>query len=842
MANTKDELEYATLLGKRERWFAKLQNTFNMLKTLPEKQDIFVARCKLLEQEAIKFHDVQDRLAKVQLILNKDIDIAQSDEAYDELYYQILAKVDSIKQKERDNVSPNTSVTHDLKSVRPKLPPIRIDKFGGDLDKFPAFKSLFDTLVHDTDLPDIQKFAFLKSYLEYPASSVLDHFDLTTENYTLAYDKLVERYTDVRVVGTHLLNKLVQFKPLPNGNLKSLRSFLDTFCVHYASLNSLQIPDLLDFIFFNMALKLLDHDTKRLFEEKSTAEEFPKFNDLVSFIKDQVKIAFLLETPKTAQIPIRSETKPGRSNNSISSNTKSFLAGSHSNNSSTPAGNKRIQCPICKAEHKIYVCSEFASKPLSHRINKVRALNLCFSCLGKHLRSECLSTSKCRQCHSSNHHSLLHAENSSSNTTSNSTSMSLPIANSSTQALSCRTYNSKSNRIPSMGLLSTAVARIKNRENDWVSCRLVIDPASESSFISESLVQTLQLRRRSCPVDVVGIGASTFKNHKGAVSFCLAPTHTDNPILEVDAIILSKITADLPRYPLDPKIKRGFALRLADPDFDLPSKVDILLGVEHYSEVLTNNSSLISGEPAAMNSVFGYIIFGKVLGVPMKPTLSFLTHTPTLDQLLQRFWESEECQSPSQSGKHDDECDEYFRDTTTRDELGRYQVSLPFKQTLRPSDLGSTKQVALKRLLQLERRFDRNPEFQKQYTENVMDFIKRDHIRLSPSSAEYLMTHHAVIKEHSTTTKVRIVFNGSEKSNKSISLNDMLHAGPKLQTDISTILLNFRLHPVTLTSDIKQCFGVLDSIQKIGNLYTFSGARTPLYLYPNGNLLLFLSD
>jgi hypothetical protein len=44
----------------------------------------------------------------------------------------------------------------------------------------------------------------------------------------------------------------------------------------------------------------------------------------------------------------------------------------------------------------------------------------------------------------------------------------------------------------------------------------------------------------------------------------------------------------------------------------------------------------------------------------------------------------------------------------------------------------------------------------------------------------FSMPHHGVLKETSSTTKLQVVFNGSEKSSNGVSLNDILMIGPKV--------------------------------------------------------------
>ena len=43
------------------------------------------------------------------------------------------------------------------------------------------------------------------------------------------------------------------------------------------------------------------------------------------------------------------------------------------------------------------------------------------------------------------------------------------------------------------------------------------------------------------------------------------------------------------------------------------------------------------------------------------------------------------------------------------------------------------------------------------------------------------MPHHCVLKDASTTTKLRVVFDASAKTTTGLSLNDCLMVGPKLQ-------------------------------------------------------------
>ncbi|XP_076384171.1 uncharacterized protein LOC143262190 [Megalopta genalis] len=70
----------------------------------------------------------------------------------------------------------------------------------------------------------------------------------------------------------------------------------------------------------------------------------------------------------------------------------------------------------------------------------------------------------------------------------------------------------------------------------------------------------------------------------------------------------------------------------------------------------------------------------------------------------------------------------------------------------------------------------------------------------------FYLPHHAVIKTSSSTTKVRVVFDGSAKSSSGLSLNDALNTGPTIQDDIFALLIRFRLHTYVLTGDIEKMY------------------------------------
>ena len=93
---------------------------------------------------------------------------------------------------------------------------------------------------------------------------------------------------------------------------------------------------------------------------------------------------------------------------------------------------------------------------------------------------------------------------------------------------------------------------------------------------------------------------------------------------------------------------------------------------------------------------------------------------------------------------------------------------------------------------------------------------------------------HAVHKEHSTTTKVRVVFDASAKSSNGVSLNDTLLVGPTIHPPLIDVLLRFRLHRIALTADVSKMYRAVELTPTDRDLHRFvwrNNVKDPLIDY-----------
>ena len=114
-------------------------------------------------------------------------------------------------------------------------------------------------------------------------------------------------------------------------------------------------------------------------------------------------------------------------------------------------------------------------------------------------------------------------------------------------------------------------------------------------------------------------------------------------------------------------------------------------------------------------------------------------------------------------------CEKHFLDTTRRIEDGRFKVRLPFKSDAKV--LGNSYEVAKRRFLALERKVNKVPVLKEMYIEFMKEYLNLGHIspieNTVPRKPHYFI--HQCVRAQSTTTKLRVVFDGSSKISTLIS-------------------------------------------------------------------------
>ncbi|XP_024867312.1 uncharacterized protein LOC112451722 [Temnothorax curvispinosus] len=529
-------------------------------------------------------------------------------------------------------------------------------------------------------------------------------------------------------------------------------------------------------LFNHLVVELFDPRT-RLEWESSSGDSFepPTHATLMTFINKRI-LTLNAANPKT--------TKPASEQ---SRSAKTYVA-----KRSEPS-----QCPLCKGKHSLMGCPDFKAKVASERKTVVETNKLCFNCLGNHQVAKCKSTRNCFTCNA-RHHSMLHDAY---------VSATAPLAEVSTLSAVGKTDDSKAI------LLATARVTIADRHGDPHEVRVLIDQGSEVSIVSESLVQRLRLPRSRTRVSIFGIGGSQSGSTRGKVSLTIKSKTTGATLTAVAFVLprLSLYQGAANNCRTSWPHLRG--LPLADPRFAANDPVELLLGAEVCSTILEDG--LRRGEPQtpiAQKTILGWILSGGC-GATLHCHHSSLQCTADHDlaELVRRFWE-QESEPPASVAltPEEEECEQHFVRTHERTPAGRYVVRLPFAST--PKHLAETRKPAERLLTAMERKCARDFRFGELYRSFMREYEDLGHLEaVAPSDenttrGECYLPHHGVLKEASTTTKLRVVFNGSQRTSSGDSLNDHLFAGANLLPALADVLLRWRRHRYVMITDIEKMY------------------------------------
>ncbi|GBL94040.1 hypothetical protein AVEN_185016-1 [Araneus ventricosus] len=277
---------------------------------------------------------------------------------------------------------------------------------------------------------------------------------------------------------------------------------------------------------------------------------------------------------------------------------------------------------------------------------------------------------------------------------------------------------------------------------------------------------------------------------------------------------ISRATLSLPNQDAWREMESwGFRLTFSCSESSESCEISLLIGSDFYWS-LTNRIKRLDSSLVAVETSLGWSLQGKC-DEQSDCTSVHLIHSEeeSISAELRRFWEIESLGIRDKDsvalGNGDEEIlSEFDKSISFVD--GGYRVSLPWKPGMREA-LQNNKTVARKRFEGLVRRFKCDHELFSEYKDVIDDYVREGIVErtscdsLSNSQGFYL-PHHAVIRSDKTTSRLRIVFDGSAHEDRHLLLNQSLYTGPNLHPNIFKLLLRFRETPVAFTADVKSAF------------------------------------
>ncbi|UYV75619.1 hypothetical protein LAZ67_13000765, partial [Cordylochernes scorpioides] len=368
---------------------------------------------------------------------------------------------------------------------------------------------------------------------------------------------------------------------------------------------------------------------------------YPSYDELIAFLEKYAR--------SLANLRLRETSKTSPKPNKVYSHATS-VSRPNSNAACTP-------CMLCQNSHLLSKYQLFRDKSLQERWRFVRDNGLCYNCLrSNHLVYACKLTAVCGVC-KLRHHTLLHAFTSESHD-SNSLPGAIHAVESSnanrvdSSVRSNVNYLARLNAViqthsinhsssSSQILLSTALIRVNDLYGYSCMARALIDTGSQRTLITDSLRKTLNLPVNYSDASMYGIRDNCLEKPLGEMDITFSP-HYSNMLFTAKALILNKITCNLPNFVMErSRWPHLVGLRLADPTFDKPAPIDIIIGSDIAPSLYTGQVRFKNEKcPTACNSKLGWLLSGKIMAQQSDGSLhhSVLTFCATsIDNQLRRF-------------------------------------------------------------------------------------------------------------------------------------------------------------------------------------------------------------
>lgn len=814
------------LLVRRSSIKGQITKSKNYLDKLSKNESLKKIELTELNVKLAKLYDLSARFDELQSQIevinsaNLQNELDEREKIEDELSLTIATGKDLYNQYSNKD---SPQCTSDPQDSGIKLPKIQIAKFDGSYFHWLEFRDTFKSLIDSSkQLTSIHKFHYLISYLEGDAARIISNLEVSSKNYKEAWRLLCDRYDNKRLLINHHLKSLFNIHPFAKESEKSLRFLVDHVTKNLRALSSLGQPtDHWDtLIIFNLSAKL-DNGTLAKWEEfRNDVEDVPTLDSFKKFLIDRADVLQSLNRNK--QDNYYNKNNQSQQNNQQKNHTnkheKNNYVKSFVTTNKNKGENSSFLCIICEQNHKIYTCPTFKSKPIEQKLADVAKYKLCSNCLRQgHPTNDC-RFGPCREC-KQRHNSLLHQ------------SPTQPNSNISVNQSQVVNSDFSNHNVVDV-LLSTALIEVRNPiTGQSETARALLDSGSQSTFITRELKQKLCLNsNRISSLKIVGIGN---QNSTEVVESCTAELNSKVKKFSVtlNLLVLNDLTGQLPKNNIDIRhLNIPKNIQLADPSFNQPSKIDILIGADLFWDLLNSEQmSLGPNNPKLQYSQFGWLISGPV-GTSFSTTIR-CNHAITknscnmnfdeerVDTMLTKFWDIEEIPSKPILSERDRACEKHFLQNTKRDNNGRFVVTLPLSK---PSDsLGESYNIAKKRFFNLERRFRKNPTLKNQYVIFLKEYQLLGHMSEAPvekPDPAYFLCHHAVFKNESESTKIRVVFDGSVPTSSGLSVNDILMLGPNIQNSLFSILIRARQYKYLLTGDIEKMYRQVNVAETSRNL------------------------
>ena len=670
-----------------------------------------------------------------------------------------------------------------------RLPKLDLPRFGGNVKDWPSFWELFENAVDGTELPEVSKFAYLRTVLDGDAARCIEGLSLTAAHYGKAVALLKERFgREELIIVSHVQSLLnIQVK---GSSTETLRELLDKLLADVRSLETLSITGERYGVFLTPIILSKLPEKMRMDWARVSAQKESDLDFLLNFVKVEIESR---ERSNAFSAAADAPTRKTEERRTTGKATVSALQ--------TPS---RTGCGVCRGTHRTDKCWTLRDGTLEERRTMLREAGLCFACLGPDHRANACQH-RCSDC-GKRHHRLLCAPpppGAAAPDTSTTPTPSLHAVNPGGCSAS----------------LQTASISVVCPDGRRVTATALLDSGADRSYVTSSLVRKVKphfVSRTDIRYAPFGCNQpSQLNSYMFSLDLCPVDVHEIDECTRLTFTEVPSICTPLRRQRIPPSELHKLGGRpLSDAfDHDRQLKVDLLIGLDHYWSVMSGRAIRLSYGLVAQESLFGWVVSGSYPcnehQVSVSASCPSLVSLNVTDAAARAMWELD-CIgiAPHEHGDGNDVILKQF-ESTVRYDGERYEVALPWNG--KEIDLLDNRRSAESRLNGLCMKLRRDPSLLVGYQCALNEFERLEFVEPVATSdvsscPVFYLPHRPVVRESSSTTKIRPVFDASARDRNGLSLIDCLNAGPSLLPSMVDVLLRFRRHAVALTADISKAF------------------------------------
>jgi hypothetical protein len=484
---------------------------------------------------------------------------------------------------------------------------VEIPDFFGDIRKYQYFKETFITLTQGAS--NIEKLSILKSKLKGIAQHQLDTMTIIGNNYGAAWHALDRRFGNVRMIFAKELKYLTELKQVHANSTKELEHLILAvrgFMANIQSMGFEQNPLSEAFIVTFVEGKM-DIITRTEYErDLRSSADFPTVKEMLNALDRRLEI--LQAARFSAKKPTNAEKEDPRKYHRRERREKAFQF----MQITEPAPQKyedSIRCYICLKDHYVEKCPTLIAAPMKQKM--LMHYKVCLRCLRhKYVKGKVcknLKYVKCDNCHK-DHHTLLHYEKSIAIQPAVSQNQVVLQTINKQEEVSEPNEGSENKFQASKVVLPTGYAHVLSEHAGPTLVRCMLDSGSQSTAITKKLAKELKLPRTPTQVDVYGAGGERITTIKEYAEVTLKIK--DGSIIRTRALVMKKVSPKLPSEAFKMP-KEMLKEKLADPEFNRPAEIDLILGSNVAPSLYTKGTKIVEGM-LLLNTKMGWTVQGPI--------------------------------------------------------------------------------------------------------------------------------------------------------------------------------------------------------------------------------------